>query len=310
MNIEELMLGSSKALKKAALNEAAKSYILENKALFQLLKKAANRYVAGEHLEDINVKVKSINSRNVPCTVDFMGESTRTEKEANAVTKEFLRLARLIKKAKLDSTISLDLSHIGLAVDKQLGLENLLKICKEDIEVIISAEGTDRTDRVLETYLEASKYYNNVGITLQAYLHRSENDLQELVKCEGKIRIVKGAFDTPHGTSLARGEKLDNRYLNFVRMLLEARHKCSVATHDPKIQNGVIRLLEDIETPSNYEFESLLGIENERIYDLNRHHPTKIYVVYGVEWYLYLCNRIAEYPPGIFQSIIDVMNDT
>lgn len=310
MDMEKLMLGASRALKKAALNEDAKCYILENEELFQLLKKAARRYMAGEHLADVHAKVKSINARGISCTVDFMGESTRTEKEANAATREFLQLAGLIKKEKLDCTISLDLSHIGLAVDKQLGLENLQRIGKEGIEVMISAEGIDRTDDVLETYLEVSKQYTNIGITLQAYLHRSENDLKELLKHEGKIRMVKGAFDTLAGTSLERGEELDMRYLNFVRTLLEAKRKCSVATHDPNIQNSVIGLLGDIESPGNYEFESLLGIENERIYDLNQHHLTRIYVVYGVEWYLYLCNRIAEYPPSIFQSIIDVVNDT
>ena len=307
MNIENLMMESSRAFQKAALNENAKSYILENKVLFNLLEKAAGRYIAGKQLTNAVNKVIELNTRKIPCTVDFMGESIRNSEEAIKVTKEFLNLAREINHSNLNCTISLDLSHIGLAIDKQLAIDNLHKICEEGLEVIISAENVDRTDIVLETYFETSAHYKNLGITLQAYLHRSENDFQELIKHEGKIRIVKGAFETPRGIALDRGEELNNKYLDFVKLLLEKKHKCSIATHDPKIQDGVIDLLKNIEAPKNYEFESLLGIQNKRLFKLSREHPARIYIVYGTEWYLYLCNRLAEYPPGIFQAVIDVM---
>ena len=157
MNTEDLMKGASEALKKAALNEDAKNFLLQNKALFTLLKKAANRYIAGEELTEVIGKVSTLNASKVSCTVDFMGESIRSIEEANQVTAEFLRLAREINRAQLDCTISLDLSHIGLAIDQQLAIDNLQKICDEGPEVIISAEGTDRTEMVLNTYLEISK---------------------------------------------------------------------------------------------------------------------------------------------------------
>ena len=307
MSIENQMAEASKALKKAALNESAKSHLLENTSLYGLLKKAANRYVAGEQLAEVIIRVIEFNARGLQCTVDFMGESVRNAEEANKATGEFLKLAHEIVHANLDCTISLDLSHIGLTIDKHLGFENLEKICATGLEVMISAEGMDRTDRVLEAYLEASRQYKNLGITMQAYLHRSEDDFQELIKHQGKIRIVKGAFDTPDGTALNRGAALNDRYLNYVKVLLEKAHNCSIATHDPIIQNAVISLLSNIASPGHYEFESLLGIQNEALFKLNGQHPTRVYLVYGTEWYLYLCNRMAEYPPSIFQAVVDIV---
>ena len=103
-----------------------------------------------------------------------MGESVSSIKEANEVTQEFLTIIKTINDEKLKSIVSLDLSHIGLAVDKELAFENfklLAKTAKENnIEVVISAEGIDRTDEIIETFCRISPDFPNVGLTLQAYL--------------------------------------------------------------------------------------------------------------------------------------------
>ena len=149
-----------------------------------------------------------------------MGESTHTEQEANDATNEFIRIAKEIKRNHLNSTISLDLSHIGLAISEELCLKNLNLICdvsnKTNIEVLISAEGVERTDAVINTYKKTCKKYENLSITLQAYLHRMKDDFKDLIKEQGRIRIVKGAFATPEGLSIPRGEKLDEIYLGYI----------------------------------------------------------------------------------------------
>lgn len=306
--MDDIQKNVSESLKKAALNEEAKSYIMEHTELFALLRRAAHRYIAGDERNEAIKKVWTFNKGGLPCTVDYMGESIRKESEANDATEEFLNLAESIKSENLNSTISLDLSHIGLSVNKELCFYNLASILKSGIEVMLSAEGIERTDDVQDTFMRASQEYSNVGITLQAYLHRSEEDLKKLMRCPGKIRIVKGAFDTPTGLSLNRGGQLDNRYLAMVKHLLKSGHKCSIATHDPKIQKLALNLLEEIGNPKHYEFESLLGIQNDNLMNIGQTHPARVYIVYGKEWYLYLCNRLAEYPPSIFQAISDIIN--
>ncbi|MEN5231641.1 proline dehydrogenase family protein [Sphingobacterium faecium] len=309
MNKDLLQIGAE-ALRKAALNEDSKAYILANPVLFQLLKKAADRYIGGETLEETIVKVKALN--NLKASIEFMGESTRTEQESKAATDEFIRICQQIRLQQLNSTVSLDLSHIGLSISKDLCLNNLNAICQEasksGIEVIISAEGTERTDAVIDTYQKALKKYDHLAITLQAYLYRTKDDFKEIIKETGRIRIVKGAFETASGLSMPRGEILDDVYMSYVDQLLAQNHKCSIATHDKKIQANAQVLIEKYKpTKENYEFESLYGICNEQLVLLQAQgYQTKLYFVYGKEWYLYLCNRIAEYPMNIFQALSDM----
>ncbi|WP_316743881.1 proline dehydrogenase family protein [Pedobacter antarcticus] len=308
---EHLLQIGSQALRTAALNEDSKAYIMANPALFQLFKKAANRYIGGENLEETIDKVKALD--NLKASIEFMGESTRTEQESNDATKEFIHICEQIRLQHLNATVSLDLSHIGLAVSKELCLDNLNAICveasKSGTEVIISAEGTERTDAILETYKKAIKKYDNLAITLQAYLYRTKDDFAEIRKETGRIRIVKGAFETAKGLSMPRGEKLDDVYMDYIDQLLLQNHKCSIATHDEKIQARAKLLIQKYKPSKEaYEFESLFGICNDQLYLLkDEGYQTKLYFVYGKEWYLYLCNRIAEYPMSIFQALNDIV---
>lgn len=310
---QDLLQMGAEALRKAALNDKAKDYILSDKGLYTAIKKAADRYIGGETLNETVIKVKAQNKMGFKCSIEFMGENTLTEKEANEATNEFIRIVREIKTKALNATISLDLSHVGLAISKDLCIHNLEGIVKEaakqNIEVIISAEGVDRTDDILEIYKGISKLYANVSITLQAYLHRTKDDFKDIIQERGRIRMVKGAFETPKHLSISRGRELDDTYLHYIDQLLSAERKCSIATHHHEIQQEVVKLIKSYKTKHDvYEFESLYGIQTEQLSALKKEgYPTKLYFVYGNEWYLYLCNRIAEHPMNLFRALNDIM---
>jgi proline dehydrogenase len=309
----ELISIGSEALRKVALNQQAKTYILENKILYDLFKKAANRYIGGETLDETLVKVIDECNNNFKCSIEFMGENTKTAVEAIEAKDEFLKICHEIAKRQLNCTVSLDLSHLGLGMDKDLCRQNLDEVCSvaksNQTEVIISAEGIDATDHVINLYLEAAKRHENLSITLQAYLHRSKDDFKELLKAKGRIRVVKGAFDVPSKFALFRGDALDEVYLNYVDQLLSLKHRCSIATHHDRIQQSAKQLIKQHAANKGlYEFESLYGICNDQLAKLKEEgFPAKIYFVYGKEWYLYLCNRIAEYPMNIFLALNDIV---
>jgi proline dehydrogenase len=302
------------ALKTAALNESAKHYLLQNPILFDLLLKGAKRYIGGENLAETIESVKKLNANKFPTSIEFMGESVTSINEANEATQEFLKIIDAIKKEKLDSIVALDSSHIGLTIDKQLAFENLKSLAEAtkntEIEVSISAEGVDRTDKILETFCKISPEYPNIGITIQAYLHRTPKDLDHILQTtQGTIKMVKGAFATPEGHALSRGEKLDQQYISLVEKLLLSNRKCSIATHHDKIHDSLKKFIIKHDIPkTNYEFQMLYGIRTDLLEGLQLEgHPCRQYVVYGKEWYLYLCNRIAENPDNLFQFIIDIM---
>ena len=312
--MDNLKMKVSEALKSAALNESAKHYLLQNPTLFELLLKGAKRYIGGENLEDTILTVKKSTANNFSTSIEFMGESVSSINEANEVTQEFLKIIDTIKKEKLDSIVALDLSHIGLAIDKQLAFENLKSLAEATkdtaIEVSISAEGIDRTDNILETFYKISPDYPNIGITIQAYLHRTPKDLEHILQAtQGTVKMVKGAFAAPEEFALKRGEKLDQQYISLVEKLLLSNRKCSIATHHDKIQDSLKEFIIKNDIPkTNYEFQMLYGIREDLLKNLQQEgYPCRQYIVYGKEWYLYLCNRIAENPDNLFQFIIDIM---
>ncbi|HKG06393.1 MAG TPA: proline dehydrogenase family protein [Pedobacter sp.] len=312
--MNELLNSAAASLRKAAINEGAKDYILHNEVLFKTLKKAANRYIGGEDLKETITKVLLQNKEGYRCGIEFMGENTLTTVEATHATNEFLRVCTSIKVDGLNAALSLDLSHIGLSISETFCMENLQVICQaaaeQNIEVTISAEGADKTDAVLKTYLQASKIFTNLSITLQAYLHRTQDDFQEVIKRTGRVRLVKGAFETPTKLSIPRGAALNERYLDYLDKLFSIGQKCAIATHDLYIQQQAERLI--ILHQANkqqYEFESLYGIQSDQLAALKQQgHPVKMYFVYGHQWYLYLCNRIAEYPLNLFTALNDIVN--
>ncbi|RYY31743.1 MAG: proline dehydrogenase [Sphingobacteriaceae bacterium] len=296
--MNNLLTIGAEALRKAALNQEAKDFLLNNQVLYKTLRKAADRYIGGETLGETVTKAIIENNRGFKCSIEFMGENVKTSAEAEEATAEFVRICQSITNKQLHSTVSLDLSHIGLNISRDLCLENLDKICKAagNIEVIISAEGTEQTDNVLNAYKETSIRHNSLAITLQTYLYRTADDFADLIKLPGRIRVVKGAFATPEGLSMPRGQQLNDAYLGYVDRLLSHGHKCAIATHEHSPQW------------ENYEFESLYGIQTQHLVTLkNEGYHTKIYFVYGREWYLYLCNRIAEHPMNLFQALADVV---
>jgi proline dehydrogenase len=310
--MEELLNIGSAALKAAATNQAAKKYLLGNEILYGILRKAADRYIGGETLEQTLYKVIDVNSSSMKCSIEYMGENISLVSEAQAAKDEFLSICDHIGSKKLNATISLDLSHIGLNISHELCLENLMEICRAasafDIEVNLSAEGPNQTDHVLGIYQKASVLTDILAVTLQAYLYRTREDFDLLKKLPGRIRIVKGAFGTEEGISMKRGSQLDTVYLGYIGELLELKHKCSIATHHAEIQQEAKKLI-DFYHPDkkDYEFESLYGIQQEILLQLQTEgYMTKLYFVYGKEWYLYLCNRLSEYPLNLFRAIADL----
>lgn len=122
--------------------------------------------------------------------------------------------------------------------------------------------------------------------------------------------MVKGAYETPNGLSMNRGEELDKVYLDYIERLLVKNHKCSIASHHEKIHQETIKLIDEHQ-PTDYVLERLLGIRNselEQYKDMG--YNCRIYIVYGKEWYLYLCNRWAEYPLNVFQGIADIVAES
>lgn len=308
-----LEFAASEALRHIALDEEIKSYVLQHPPMYRTLLQAATRFIGGETLAQCVDTARSLNQQGFAVTIDFMGESTRDAVMAEQATQEFLSVVQAIVTHKLDASVSLDLSHIGMVIDTELGYDNACTLAEaarqNDLEVMISMEGTDRTDLILHIHQRLCERFDNVGITLQAYLYRTLNDLERVLSHPGKIRLVKGAYEASQSLARTRGADLDLAYHQLMQMLLRRGHLSSIATHDLSLLKDAHNFIQEHKLDKGkIEFEMLKGVTPERLKTMSEYgYQTRVYLPYGREWHLYLCNRLAEHPPNLYQAIVDVV---
>lgn len=300
----------SKALKSIARDQELKAYLQNSNELFPIFMKGVNRFVAGETRTEGLERVRNLDSKGYKVSLEFIGENTTSEEECILAKNEFKELIKELGKNQMDATVSFDLSHIGMMISDILVFTNLEELAKEaqkhNIQLMISMEESQKTDKILSLYKRISKTFANVGITLQVHLKRSSIDLQDLLETPGRIRLVKGAYQESEGIYIPRSEELNKRYIEFVSMCIDSNHPLSIATHDENILMD-LKAKGFLNSP-NVEVEMLDGVRGDLLKSLKEDNiQTKVYVTYGSEWYLYLVHRIAEYPPNIYTFISDII---
>jgi proline dehydrogenase len=304
------------ALRRIARDETLKARVEADPELFNLLLRAARRYIGGVDLAECTRTIQNLNAQGFLTTADYMGESTRDEAKARAETQHFIDLVNVIRTQKLRSGVSLDLSHIGLSVSQALALANTRRIAlaarEAGLELMISMEGSERTDEILDTHAKLCAEFDHIGITVQARMHRTPQDVAALLKLPGRIRLVKGAYEEATAIAHPRPSAgLDAAYRALAATLIGSGHLCSIATHDLQQIDWAHALIKerygDVH-PAHVEFETLVGLgpaASQRTLALG--YPTRQYVVYGQEWFLYVCHRIAEQPERLYQAVADVV---
>jgi len=299
------------ALRRLALDEGAKAAVLADPRLRAIAHRIAARYIAGETPAAALAAVAGVNANRHAASVDYMGESTRDPAEAAAAARVFVETAESLAERGLDCSLSLDLSHIGLLVDRDLCLRAASAIAEAadalGADMIISAEGSDRTDAILDCHARLCERFGHVGLRIQARLHRSERDLEALLDRPGRICLLKGAYLEPPEVAIPReSPKLAEAFAGYADALIASGHRCSIATHDRALQERAVASIQRhgrvaAATPGErtIEFETLQGLGDAGIDALrDAGLATRVYVVFGSEWFLYVCNRIAE-DPGV-----------
>ncbi|WP_138752131.1 proline dehydrogenase family protein [Paenibacillus sinopodophylli] len=300
------------ALKTIARRADLKSFVENTPHLKHMLQLAAARYVAGETRQDGLEAAQKLIARGYATSLEYIGENTSLVSECEAAAVELLALIHEAGRSSISSRVSFDLSHIGLLLDTELAYSHLMNLAahaqKLGVQLFISMEESAKTDRILSIYHRAVAKYSNIGITLQAQLNRTPKDLAALCDSPGRIRIVKGAYQEPDDCMIPRSSELNLRYLELVESAIRQGHHVSIATHDESIIEELLG--RPLQNNASVEFEMLYGIRPDLSSKLRAEgFPVRIYVTYGHEWYLYLCHRIAEYPPNLFQAVIDTVSN-
>ena len=273
----------------------------------------ARRFVAGETLDEAMAATRALNVRGMSVTLDYLGERVTDKALAAESCANIISLIDRIETSGVDANVSVKLSQLGLGIHRDIAVENLLQLLGRaklyNNKIRIDMEESELVDITLEVFrsVREDHGFDNVGIVIQSYLYRSEQDVRKLVEDGAWVRLCKGAYAEPPEVAFPQKRDTDTNFVKLTQLMLsdEARENgvyLGVATHDDAMIQATLDYarLEHI-AAQDYEFQMLYGIRRELQESLVlRGYNLRIYVPYGTAWYPYFVRRLAERPANIW----------
>ncbi len=271
-----------------------------------VLRRVAERFVAGDTLGDALGAARALNADGLKVTLDHLGESVDDRATARSAAEAYLESLEAIEASDADSTISLKLTQLGLDIDTDFCVENLRRIVAraDELEsfVRIDMESSRHTEATLDVFERVwPDHRGRVGVVLQSYLRRSEEDARRMAAMAAPVRVCKGAYDEPEEVAYQRREEVDASFVRMLEVLIPSGAPVAVASHDEAMVTAALDVMdrEGMEA-GDVEFQMLYGVRRDYQRELaGRGHPVRIYVPYGSEWYPYLMRRMAERPANL-----------
>ncbi len=284
-------------------------WLLNHVPKYKFVKKAVKRFLPGEELNDAISAAKDFLQKEIPTIFTLLGENITDLNEAAWVTNRYIEVIDNVTENKLQTEVSLKLTQIGLDLSFEKSLENF-KLITANAEssgnfVWIDMEGSAYTSNTIEFYKQVKEKYSNAGICLQAYLHRTVNDLNALLKIQPSIRLVKGAYNEPKEIAFELKQDVDKNYFRLSEVLLnEIKNngiRAAFATHDINLINNIIEAAYKMGIQKDkLEFQMLYGIKtSEQLRLVKEGYKLKVLISYGAAWYPWYMRRLAERPANL-----------
>lgn len=284
----------------------------------------ASRFIAGETTEQALVVVKELNAKGINATLDHLGEHTSNADEAAESTDEVLAVLDAIEESGVRAGVSIKLTQIGMGLDASICRDNLRRILERAKKyknfVRIDIEDTPYTDMTIAAYkamLELGFTPETVGMAVQSYLYRAEEDVKKMLETGTRFRLIKGAYQEPPDKAFPKKADVDANYDLLAKILLDgALEKSSpkvskdgrippipaIATQDDKRVEFAKQYAQKIGLDKEaFEFQMLHGIRRDLQMQLAEEgYQVRIYVPFGSQWYPYFMRRLAERPANLW----------
>ncbi len=287
-------------------NKFPQSYQKEPFLLEKLLFRLAKKWIAGYNIDDALSYALNANEKGFSCIINYLGEDLKNQDTIKKTVYEYKNLVKKMKELDIKGSISIKPTQLGLSLDKNFCLENLLEINfiakKNNIFIWIDMESFENIDSTLTIYQNAMEENTEIGIVFQSYLKRSYTDLVKLLAYEPNIRLVKGAYHEKENYAFKTKDEIDNNYIKMMKLLflqggnLRENQIFAIATHD----DDLIRKSLDLYYLHNFkkehlQFQFLKGIrEKLKVNLLSQGFNIYEYVPYGENWLPYSLRRLRE----------------
>ena len=273
-------------------------------------RRVSGRFVAGTEIADAVRATQTVNRAGMSVTVDNLGENVTNPEEARHSAQLYHQVLDEIAANQLNANISLKLTHMGLDVDEELARELVSGLVAKAASlkppgfVRVDMEGSPYTQRTLDFVHELHRMpgnQNSVGTVIQAYLKRSESDVEKLLSEGIRIRLCKGAYKEPASIAFEKKEDVDANYVKLMKILMKSGIYHGLATHDEKIIREAQAFAErERIARESFEFQMLYGIRRDLQQSLVRDGwRMRVYIPFGTEWYPYFMRRLGERPVNV-----------
>jgi proline dehydrogenase len=298
------------------LSASQNQWLRDRATHYSFVRNSVSRFMPGESLEDALGAAQTLRSKRIGAVFTHLGENIEDRSEAQQVTEHYLEVLDRIQQKGLQAEISVKLTQLGLDLSSDLCFDNLKTIldrAQKDSIVWVDMEASNYADVTLDVYRRALQLYPNVGVCLQAYLHRTKDDLSKLLPLRPSIRLVKGAYNEPPEVAFPRKQDVDENYFALAKEMLIAKkeNRCvraAFGTHDL----ALIRRLSEF---ASMEGLAKAGLEIQMLYGIQRAEQERlanagctsiVLVSYGSYWYPWFVRRLAERPGNLWFMLRNV----
>jgi proline dehydrogenase len=271
------------------------------------------RFIAGRTLDDGLAVAARLRAGGMATTLDRLGENVTTPEEARTATEAYLLALDRIAESGLGATVSGKLTQFGLDLSEELCLENVLRIAcharRTGSRLEVDMEDSRYTDRTIDLLEKLHQSSGSVRAVIQAYLYRSERDIERLNKQRIPVRLCKGAYNEPKSVAFAKKRQVDENFIRLTQILFDGGTEPAIASHDPEMLDAAKSAARQKgAAPVQFEFQMLYGIRRDLQQQLVREgYRLRLYVPYGEAWYPYFMRRLAERPANAFFLIRNLM---
>jgi proline dehydrogenase len=292
---------------KLSTNKAFRSFSEQS----SMGRKVSRRFVAGMTVEEAIDVATRLNEEGIDVTLDSLGESVLQVSQAEESADVYHRLLDEIEVRQLRANVSVKLTQVGMDIgghgagpELAQDIVGRMAAHAERIRsfVRIDMEGSEYTEATIAmTERLHQQYPGAVGTVLQAYLFRTEADMERLLAQGIRIRLCKGAYKEAPEISFAAKSDTDANYVKLMKRAAASGVFCGLATHDEAIIDAMRNFVAASGLDKRaFEFQMLYGIRRDLQRALVKEgYGVRVYVPFGAEWYPYFMRRLAERPANV-----------
>lgn len=292
------------------LAASTNAWIRERAMRTSFVRRSVSSFMPGERLEDALAAAALQQRDGVGAILTKLGENLTRIDEAEEVTRHYLDVLDQVSQRKLNAEVSIKPTQLGLDLDKELCYRNLERLLDRAAArgnfIWIDMESSPYVDPTIELFRRARARTSRIGLALQAYLRRTQQDVESLMSLGSAVRLVKGAYLEPASVAFPRKADVDEHYYRLACTLLgddaqRAGGRLHIATHDARLVERIGKFIDDHRVPSSvYEYAMLYGIQRplqRRLLGSGR--PLRVLISYGEYWFPWYMRRLAERPANV-----------